>query len=252
MASKKKATVPAPASKKPVVKLSRAETLEIARKERIAKRATKSAENKARYAANVLAAKSVEVQVVDATKLSGKKAALTSLPNGAGKAVQGNIGRPWTMPHVEWTENLGRALHSLIATGHTMKEIAEMDGMPPLYQQLVWLADKDHPYVSVRARAKEALIPLYEEMAQSIAMNPGQGIVKVRKQVVTRDGDTVWVTERRTGDNTERAKLALQGLQWSLSHLQPKKHGRTPDNSGDKPNEQLEGLFAALKAGPVK
>lgn len=132
-----------------------------------------------------------------------------------------------------------------------MAEIAAMDGMPPLYQMLTWLADSTHPFSAVRTRGKEMLVPLYEELAASIAMNPGEAVTKVRKQVVTRDGDIVWVSERRTGDNTERAKLALQGIQWTLSHLKPKKHGRTPEDGGGGPNEQLKGLIDALKAGPV-
>lgn len=127
-----------------------------------------------------------------------------------------------------------------------------MEGMPPLFQLLRWLGDDTHPFVSCRARAKALLVPLYEEMAQSIAMNSNLGEIVTEKQVVTKDGDIVDVVERRTLDNVERSKLALQGLQWTLGHLMPKKHGRTPDTMGTKPNEQLEGLFAALKAGPVE
>jgi hypothetical protein len=88
-------------------------------------------------------------------------------------------------------------------------------------------------------------------MAQHIAMNENKGEIRTEKQVLTKDGDVVDVVETRHVDNVERSKLALQGIQWTLSHLKPRKHGRSPDTSSDKPNEQLEGLFAALKAGPA-
>ncbi len=256
MASKAKKGTPAPTSKKPVVVLDKKEAArqrrEVGRLARIAKRAAQSAENKARHAAQIEAAKKVHVEIINVAKSNGKKSAAVLLPNGAAKATQiVGHGRPWLEPRVEWSEDLGKALHSLIATGHSMAEIGKLDGMPPLYQQLCWLAEPTHPYVEIRARGKEALVPMYEELANSIAMNPGQGVVKVRKQVVTRDGDVVWVSERRVGDNTERAKLALQGIQWTLGHLKPKKHGRNPDLSTGSANEQLKGLFDALKAGPV-
>ena len=74
--------------------------------------------------------------------------------------------------------------------------------------------------------------------------------MKTRRQVITKDGDIVWVTEKKTVDNVARSTLALAGLQWSLSHLMPKKHGRQPDGDAGKANAQLEGLFNALKAGP--
>lgn len=255
MATKKqKASTHAPASKKPGALDKKAALLQKREAERLArieKRASHSAENKARHAAHIEAAKKLEVEVMDTTKNAGKKAAFKALPNGANPLTQKGPGRPWLEPQVEWTEELGRALFALISTGHGMKEISEMNGMPPLFQMLTWLGESTHPFSEIRARGKELLVPFYEEMAHSIAMNSVQGVVKIRRQVVTRDGDIVWTSERRVSDNTERAKLALQGIQWTLGHLKPKKHGRNPDQSAGTANEQLKGLFDALKAGPV-
>jgi hypothetical protein len=101
-------------------------------------------------------------------------------------------------------------------------------------------------------RAKQSLVPLYEEMAQRIAMSPNLGEIKTEKQVVTKDGDIVDTVETRYVDNVERSKLAVATMQWTLGHLKPKKHGRSPDVSDGAANAQLEGLFAALKAGPTE
>jgi hypothetical protein len=157
------------------------------------------------------------------------------------------VGKP-----VKWSDKMGEALFALIVTGHSMEEIEKLDGMPNTYQMLKWLADPAHPFTVTRARAKEMLVSLYEELGQKIAVNANPLLLKTRRQVLTKDGDVVWVEEEKEIDNVARSALALQGLQWTLSHLSPKKHGRTPDPGANQPNEQLEGLFAALKAGPAE
>jgi len=152
---------------------------------------------------------------------------------------------------VEWTEALGEALFALISTGHGMDDISKMESMPSLYRMLRWLGDDTHPFKDLYARAKESLVPMYEELAQKIAMTGNAHELKTYKQVVTKDGDIVGVEETRIIDNVERSKLAVATMQWTLSHLKPRKHGRNPDQSTGTANEQLKGLFDALKAGPV-
>lgn len=156
------------------------------------------------------------------------------------------IGNP-----VEWTEVLSEALFALISTGHSMEDISKMEGMPSLYRMLRWLGEDAHPFKELYARAKEALVPMYEELAQRIAMTTNSHELKTFKQVVTKDGDVVDVEETRIVDNVERSKLAVATMQWTLGHLKPRKHGRSPDQTAGTANEQLKGLFDALKAGPV-
>lgn len=218
---------PAPTSKKPVV-----------RKDGKPTRAEKKQANKDAHKAAVASANAVVKSVVDDMKAAGKFAANEQL-----KKI---LGRP-----VEWSPELEKALFALISTGHGMREISEMEGMPPLYQMLTWLAEDTHPFSICRARAKDQLVPLYEETVQSMAMNTNPFELLTRKQVLTKDGDKVWVTERRQVDNTERTKIAIQTTQWSLGHLRPKKHGRSPEQTSNGPNEQLKGLFESLKAPPV-
>lgn len=246
MASKAKKGTPAPASKKkPAARgapkaakklVSEPVVLgikEIQRLERIETRATKSAANKAAYATN----KAVAIKQAQSTVESIR-------------AIAGN--KKFGRPPVPWSEELGDMLFELIATGHSMDMIGSMDDMPSVFNMLKWRQDETHPFHSLFSRAKQQLVDLYEERAQLAALLPQEFTIKTRKQVVTRDGDIVWVTERKVVDNTARSALQLQAYQWTLSHLKPKKHGRNPDPSTGTANEQLKGLFDALKAGPAE
>ena len=204
-------------------------------------RAVKSIINKAKTAAALEAAKTITAKVIDTTKDMGLAFVQTR-----------RIGRPPLKPRTPWTKKLGDELFALIATGFGMDEIATMDGMPTVYEMLLWCADTAHPFYSIRTRAKEMLGPLYEERAKAITENPNPTVIRVTRQVLDKDGDVQTLVEEREVDGVERAKLAFQGVQWTLSHLNPKKHGRNADGSTGAKNEQLEGLFAALKAGPVE
>jgi hypothetical protein len=242
MAPAKKKGKPAPASKtKPVVpevlaakeaaKVARAEKKEEERLARVAKRAERSAANKAAYAASkVLALAEARSSIESLRALAGRKFGTPSLP---------------------WTEELGDRLFELIATGHSMDEIGRMDDMPSVFHMLKWRQDETHPFCLLFTRAKQQLVDLYEERAQLAALQPETFVQKTRKQVVTRDGDIVWVTENRIIDNVARSALKFQAYQWTLAHLRPKKHGRNPDPSTGSANEQLKGMLEALKQGPI-
>jgi hypothetical protein len=206
---------PAPTSKKPVV--------------RNAAKAAKSAANKAQYAA-------VQAGVrahVEATKASAR-AELTPLE-----------------PFSGWTEDLDKALYKLIATGNSMRDIAKIEGMPSLVDMLTWLTEDTHPFSKTYARGKQAVVAMFEEDIQTIALTSNDYSIKTFKQTVTKDGDVVDFEEERVVDNVERSKLAVATMQWTLSHLKPKKHGRSPEQTSNGPNEQLKGLFESLKAPPV-
>lgn len=224
MASKAKKGTPAPTSKKPVVRRDGKPTM-----------AEKSAQNKATFAA---AKNDVRVTVSQVKQIG----AATAAP-----LIADLIGRS-----IEWSETLEEALYALISTGHGMEAISKMDGMPTLYRMLRWLGDDTHPFSTCYARAKQSLVPLYEEMAQRIASSPNLGEIRTEKQVLTKDGNVVDVVETRYVDNVERSKLAVQTMQWTLGHLKPKKHGPKPETNEAGANTQLQGLIAAINAGPVK
>jgi hypothetical protein len=150
-----------------------------------------------------------------------------------------------------YTEKLGKALFQLIATGHSLDSINDRGDMPPLGVLLSWIDDETHPMSKIYTRAKKMLIPLFEERAHTVALEERPFVIKIKKQVLTKEGDVVTLEEERTVDNTERSRLAAGSFQWTLGHMLPKKHGRVPTPDTGKPNEQLEGLINALKAGPV-
>jgi hypothetical protein len=151
----------------------------------------------------------------------------------------------------EYTGELGELMAAMVADGLTLDQMDELPKLPPRRVVLRWLTDDQHPFYKLYYEAKKMLVPLYEERAQTVAATPLAGTIRTKRQILDRDGDVVDVEEERVSDNVERSKLIVATLQWSLSHLAPKKHGRIPDLTNTGPNEQLEGLFAALKSGPA-
>lgn len=152
----------------------------------------------------------------------------------------------------EYTDTLGEGLAAMVVDGATLDQIATLPNMPPLWHMTRWVAKSDHPFHKLYYGAKEALVALYEERAQSAASTPLIGVTRVRRQAVTRDGDVVDLEEEREADNVERSKLIVNTYQWGLSHMSPRKHGRNAEESKDGPTEQLKALFQSIRSGPVK
>lgn len=198
-------------------------------------RAEKSAANKARYAVEGKQVRRAAHQLIVDTR----------------EDVKRGIGRPRD-PEFVLTGDICADLFALIATGTSLREIAKLENMPPLVQMLRWLSDAEHNFSLLYTRARQCLVPLYEEDIQAIGLSSNVGKIVTQRQMLTKDGDVVDTEEVRTADNVERSKLAVATLQWTLGHLKPKKHGRNPDLDATKPNEQLEGLFNALKSGPAR
>jgi hypothetical protein len=195
-------------------------------------RAEKSAVNKATRVAATALVNTVRAEVKDI---------------GRQKVIEG----PPLPPYSGWTPEVEQALYELIGTGHSMREIAKMSGMPRLIDMLSWLTDDTHVFSTLYARARQAATTLYEEEIQRIGTTPQRGRIRVEKQQLTKDGDLVDTVETRYIDNVERSKLAVATLQWTLGHLKPRKHGPRPEAEQSSGSAQLEGLFASLKAGPV-
>ena len=205
----------------------------------------KSIINKARNAeVKAIVYKAVKDQVAAHIKDLPRKKAGAKSP----VIYNGKRGRPAL--DYPYTDELDAKLFRLLSTGSSLDTISKLEGMPPLWTILGWLADETHKLNSTYTRARKMVIPLYEDRAMDIARNPQSGIIKVKRQALTKDGDIVDLEETREADNVERAKLALGAYQWALGWLVPKKHGKQATQDADKPNEQLESLFASLKAGP--
>ena len=152
---------------------------------------------------------------------------------------------------IPYTDELDEKLFILLSVGTSLDTIASLEGMPELYVLLGWLAKSTHRLNSTYARARQLVIPLYEDRALELALNTTPGVVKTKRQALTKDGEVVTLEEERTDDAVERARLGLSAYQWVLGWMVPKKHGKQPDVNPNGKNEQLESLFAALKSGPV-
>lgn len=155
-------------------------------------------------------------------------------------------------PRCVYTIELGEELFEHIAMGMSMEKIGRLPNMPHPVTLMKWVHDMNHPFNKVYTEAKQLMVYLLEERAMDVANDPLMGDIVTQRQAVTKDGDVVDLEETRTSDNVERSKLKLMAIQWSLSHLNPRKHGRNPDQGASTGNEQLKGMLDALKAGPAE
>lgn len=161
----------------------------------------------------------------------------------------GKVGRPEV--EIPYSDELDKQLFKLLSVGTSLDTISTLEGMPDLSAMLTWLADETHKFNSTYARARKLVIPLYEDRALDLALNPKIGVVRTKRQALTKDGEVVTLEEERTDDAVERARLGVQAYQWALGWMVPRKHGKQPDVNLNGKNEQLEALFQSLKAGPV-
>lgn len=227
MAPKKQKGAPASTAKVPPKKLTRAEKSVI----------NKSTFQAASKAAHRAVLKEMVLDVVEPRPQDRIKPLLATGVRGA---------------PVIYTDELGAQLFEYITNGLSMEKISRLDGMPSTSIMLRWIGNVNHPFSKLYLEAKQLLVALYEERMIEVAEEPLLGDITVARQAVTRDGDVVALKETRTSDNVARSELKFKAYMWTLSHLRPTKHGRNPDQSSGAANEQLKGLFDALKAGPAE
>jgi hypothetical protein len=244
MATVKKRGAPASASKNGASIAGQILTENEARAERRAVKAERSADHQARMAKKqakkIAYHKACKAAAIEARnpQPESKVLAAAAFIEAAASAQD--------VVSAEWSAELGEALGRLVSTGHSLEQIAALPNAPSLYRLLKWLHDSKHPFHTIYREAKQLLIALYEERIMVNAVTPLLGEVRTEK-VGGKDGDT---TEVRVADNVERARLIDGAYKFALGYLAPRKHGRTPDNGASGPNEQLQGLFDSLKAGP--
>jgi hypothetical protein len=161
-----------------------------------------------------------------------------------------------TRPYIKvsdtpWTDELGTKLYQLVATAHTLDDISEIEGMPPLFTLLMWIGDTSHPFAAIYKEARERIVPLLEERSVAVASRPYMTEIVTIREALDKDGNVQELREVKTVDNTARSQLAADAYRWLLAVKKPKTYGRQPDGPAGA-NEQLEGLFASLRAGPVE
>lgn len=166
-------------------------------------------------------------------------------------AVEGLAAFPEWTPESRYSEGLGLAMAACVAGGTTLDQLGSFAQCPPVRELCKWVVDAGHPFSKLYYGAKDLMVPLLEERALTIATTSLIGTRRRRYQSVTRDGDVEDLEESVEFDNVERSKLAVATYSWALEHMAPKKHGRKADPDSGRPNEQLEALFQALKAGPA-
>ena len=209
-------------------------------------RKVKSVANKALYAE---VANTVCESVRRQRKICEQKVDITDWPR---KPSYGWGGA--RVPHTvtPYTNKLDRQLFRLFSTGASLDTVSDLEGLPDLCELLEWLADETHQFSRTFSRARQLVIPLYEDRARDLALNPSIGVTKTTRQVLNKNGDIVTVKETREADSVERAKLGMSAYQWALGWMLPKKHGRQADPTANQPNDQLKALFDSLKSGPAE
>jgi hypothetical protein len=164
------------------------------------------------------------------------------------KRAPGQVGRP----PVEYTPELADRLYELIVSGLSLEKISRLPEMPSLGTLLRWIATRTHKFSEDYLRAKQMLVPVYEEQARDAALEALEGTTVVERTGTDFKGNPIDYREVRKGDNVERAKLIVDVNKWTLGWLMPKKHGRQADVTSGQPNEQLTALFNSLKSGPAE
>lgn len=235
MATAKERGAPASASKRVGRKDGK-----LTRKEKSAINSARFREAQAKELARIKAAKPVIVPKPKKPRFTDPGLALHREP--------GQVGRP----PVEYTPELAEKLFDYIVSGLSLEKIGRIEGMPSMGLLLKWVGRKDHPFSSDYARAKQLLVPLYEEQARDAALDTLPGTITVQRTGIGPKGERIDIEEVRTIDNVERSKLIVGVNQWALSWMMPKKHGRLAQISDNEPNAQLAALFESLKAGPVE
>lgn len=114
---------------------------------------------------------------------------------------------------------LGERICSLIAAGHSLRAIGEMDGMPDKATILRWLIGTKHPeFCDQYARARELQAEGAADEMLEIADDGRNDFVK--REI----GEGVEV-DVFNSEHVQRSKLRLETRKWLLSKLLPKKYG---------------------------
>ncbi len=116
-----------------------------------------------------------------------------------------------------YTPELGEEIAEMIATTSlSLKRIAEKCGIS-YFTLRSWYIDREHPFSTLYARAKELQ---KEHIAEEIMDIADEG---VNDLMTIARGDEVYEQENKEVVN--RSKLRVDARKWLLSKLDPKKYG---------------------------
>lgn len=146
-----------------------------------------------------------------------------------------------------------KTFESCVSKRIPIKTMGGNHGLPSDFVLWYAIADPQSPIYSAYARGKQRAVAQYEEEIDEVARTTLIGEIITEKYISVGTGPHAHlekVTEVRRADAIEHRRLLIDTHKWTLAHLRPKKHGKSPDGSGDKPNDQLSALFDALSKGP--
>lgn len=121
-----------------------------------------------------------------------------------------------------------------IAAGESVRAITADDHMPAERTVYRWLAARAE-FCQQYARAREAQADALVDQIIAIADAPLIGTITTEKEIVV-DGSLEPVSETRTADAVDRARLMVDARKWAAAKLAPKKYGNKLELSGDADN----------------
>lgn len=171
------------------------------------------------------------------------KPAKAAKPLPVSAAPSSPIGRPSV-----YSKELGETICLLVSEGCSVREIADLPGMPGKTTVFRWLlADPD--FRDHYARAKEAaaeamadeIIEIADDASNDYMMRTG------------KDGEESWVLN---GEHVQRSRLRVDARKWVLAKLLPKKYGDriaveelpTEELTEDQIEARLAAIYDAARA----
>jgi hypothetical protein len=152
----------------------------------------------------------------------------------------------------EITPELVAEFEDAVILGVPVSEIAQRDNFPSEVTLWRHIANEQSEICRAYARGKQIAVAKREELIEEIARTPQTGVITVRGQRVTADGDVVDVVEHKEYDMLGHRQLLIDTHKWALAHIKPKKHGRQPETGSGGVTPQLQALFDSLKSGPAE
>ncbi|WP_431290413.1 terminase small subunit protein [Burkholderia cepacia] len=133
------------------------------------------------------------------------------------------------MAHSTFTQELADTICEHLASGLSLRQIEEIEGMPSKTTILRWLGDDR--FTSFRDQYARARDMQAEGMADEILEIADDGR-NDWMEIQNRDGENIgW---KVNGEAVQRSRLRIDARKWLLSKLLPKKYGTSPpDGNGD-------------------
>lgn len=150
----------------------------------------------------------------------------------AKKAPPKKRGRPDS-----FTQEKADAVCELVATGHSLRQIEAMPGMPAKVTILKWLG-RDQEFATHYARARELQAEHMAEELLEIADDARNDFM----ERAAADGSTSLVVDH---EHIARSKLRYEARRWLMGKMAPKKYGDKIDHTVNGRLEHVSSLSDA-------